>query len=54
MLMEIEQIIKRVEWLDDIRRKDQTAVAALENRRSKAHCRHLHSRLRIWEARLRA
>lgn len=30
--MEIEQIIKRVEWLDDARRKDQAAVAALENR----------------------
>ncbi len=30
--MDLEQLIKRVEWLDDAQRKDQTHITALENR----------------------
>lgn len=30
--MEIEEIIKRIEWLDDERRKDKTIIASLEDR----------------------
>ena len=30
--MEMEQILKRVDWLDDERRKDKTLLAAIEER----------------------
>jgi hypothetical protein len=30
--MEQEQLIKRLEWLDDERRKDKTTIATLEER----------------------
>ncbi len=30
--MEIEQITKRLEWLDDERRKDKAVISTLENR----------------------
>lgn len=30
--MEMEQIVKRLEWLDEERRKDKTTIATLENR----------------------
>ena len=30
--MEIEQLTKRLEWLDDERRKDKITIATLENR----------------------
>ena len=30
--MEIEQLAKRIEWLDDERRKDKTTIATLEER----------------------
>jgi chromosome segregation ATPase len=30
--MELEQVIKRLEWLDDERRKDKTTIATLEDR----------------------
>jgi hypothetical protein len=30
--MEIEEILKRIEWLDDERRKDKTIIASLEDR----------------------
>ena len=30
--MDLEQIVKRLEWLDDERRKDRTTIAALEKR----------------------
>lgn len=30
--MEMEQIVKRIEWLDDERRKDKNTIATLENR----------------------
>ena len=30
--MELEQIIKRLEWLDDEHRRDKTAISTLEKR----------------------
>ena len=30
--MEIEQIIKRVDWLDDERRKDKNLLSSIEDR----------------------
>ena len=30
--MDLEQIVKRLEWLDDERRKDRTTIATLEKR----------------------
>jgi len=30
--MELEQIFKQVEWLDDERRKDKTTIGSLEER----------------------
>ena len=32
--MEIEQIVKQVDWLDDERRKDKTVLKSLEDRLS--------------------
>ena len=32
--MEVEQILKQVDWLDDERRKDKTRIGALEERLS--------------------
>ena len=33
--MEIEQLTKRLEWLDEERRKDKSTIATLENRLEK-------------------
>ena len=33
--MEIEQLTKRLEWLDDERRKDKSTIATLENKLEK-------------------